>query len=604
MGLNCSKCFGPEHLLQQVSVRVVIVNQHQLVKDVTVHAMKSDDYKVANLCVDLIYALQRVHQPCSYNIHSISFKRSKSRLLAPSPSRNGTNKLMNEDQDAHRVFYADDEIYAKTDTERFDEMLKQSLKQKYHFEFKVSSIADVEIPVAIDCAFNPKYCDKFTMACRYSSSYCLIDLVDDVIKHLNTDFHQMLHGITYRNNVSIDFMHSFCDYTNELELPLTNWDIMDLHTLGIAFFVEQQKLNCPYMLTENNLYKTTDRFVCPIYLKLMNRAECAKMDEQERHKLLRHLCEFNHFRNDSELLARDECPYLADKCPSFQRLGTDNKLALNVQDRIHLLLYKHEPRIQRLLRLNKTTFKFIGNKHWRQNNQYNPVYKASNKDKLKYEYAAKQGFLNALQEEVLHNECEDDLCDGEIMRLVDEKLHCSYHQSLPSQYKLNTAEMLAMMLYCNGSQCVYDMIDTQLLGNYEKWKWLDKSLFDAIGKLAYAQYGSYKIYASIDGKKYTQKDIVFKRGYIASYLHCSKIKDIAISGGIHDKFGGILVEFHKSFISKHNKCCNISWISSFPDEHEVVMQRSTSCYNTIYKCTVMGQNDQRELVQIISVREK
>ena len=211
----------------------------------------------------------------------------------------------------------------------------------------------------------------------------------------------------------------------------------------------------------------------------------------------------------------------------------------------------------------------------------------------------------SLKEEVINNGYMNDLHKYEhrdIMDLVNEKLNCKIHQSLPLLYQLNKAEMLAIILYLNG-ECVYDMITEQCMnGNYLKWKWFDKCLFDAIDKLSFAQHSSYPIYSFIDGKKYKKKARAFRRGYLNSYITATKSRKIAMTS-INHKYGGIVIEWNTSFISKYNKCCNVQWISLFPDEQEIIIQRSVT-ENKLYGCQVMGQNDKRELLQMITINEK
>merc|ERR1712154_282696 len=176
-----------------------------------------------------------------------------------------------------------------------------------------------------------------------------------------------------------------------------------------------------------------------------------------------------------------------------------------------------------------------------------------------------------------------------VMDVVEEKLDIFYNEDAAKNCNLNKAEMLSLILYSNG-KCMKDLSESQLTGNYLKWKWFDRSLFDAIEKLSKCQYASYPIYCYTDSIKV---DKLNKNGYFKTYLECHRYKEVALS--LMEETD-VLIEINKSFTSKTNKCCDISWISSFPDEYQVILQRNTSNKNKHgfkYKCFREKGNNQR-----------
>eukprot|EP01084_Bolivina_argentea_P179908 310845_1 len=140
-------------------------------------------------------------------------------------------------------------------------------------------------------------------------------------------------------------------------------------------------------------------------------------------------------------------------------------------------------------------------------NKYEVQDKSMNKKT--YDYNEKNGFLNALIQELIDNKLQSDLYlndDDEknnyktytLLKVVDTKLNCKRHKGMRSP--LNRAEMLSLLLYTGGDSN-YMLCKTQRNGDYKTWKWFDYCLYYAIRKLSKRESGSYKIYTGLESTK-------------------------------------------------------------------------------------------------------
>ena len=84
--------------------------------------------------------------------------------------------------------------------------------------------------------------------------------------------------------------------------------------------------------------------------------------------------------------------------------------------------------------------------------------------------------------------------------------------------------------------------------------------------------------------------------YFVTYVSTSWQKDVATSF-MEDK--GLIMEVDESFKNQRAICCDVSWISKFPDECEVLFARNIGNRDTMmenaFKCEVLDetQNVQR-----------
>jgi len=214
----------------------------------------------------------------------------------------------------------------------------------------------------------------------------------------------------------------------------------------------------------------------------------------------------------------------------------------------------------------------------------------------------------------MDDECKHDVYGSihSILHIVDQKMECIRHKMM--EYPLKRDQMLALVLYTGlknimssnshkntmiiyclllGCDCNYDLCASQRKGDYHKWKWFDRCLWLAISRLSIRERGSFSVYSGLSGVKLDRK--VVQNGYFVTYVSTSWQKDVS-RRFIGDK--GMLIQFDKAF--KDNKdgynlhalhCCDVSWISKFPDECEILFARSIFDDDNNFKCMVLDESN-------------
>eukprot|EP01084_Bolivina_argentea_P019684 36604_1 len=332
--------------------------------------------------------------------------------------------------------------------------------------------------------------------------------------------------------------------------------------------------------------KSKDPLKCPIYY-------ATKQQYQFDKQHLNHLNEFNHFLNEYE--EKPSCKY-SDDCNAYKRMENGGN---RMDDKCHMKIYRHPPR-RRNIKLAENVSAFIYNTDWHQNCK---VYCPNIKDHHKYNCNDANGYLSALIEEVVVNGFKTDLClqcgthdeckheDYSILEIVDQKMQHIRHIQMGR--KLNRAQMLALVLY-SGCECNYDLCSSQRNGDYKRWKWFDVCLYDAIKRLSWNEIGSFSVFSGLKGVKIDNN--VVKNSYFVTYTSTSWRKDVATSfmGGNT----GMIFQIDKEYKTKSKVyCCDISWISKFPDEFEVLFARSSN--EGPFQCIVL---DESNGVQTVSLK--
>ncbi len=123
-------------------------------------------------------------------------------------------------------------------------------------------------------------------------------------------------------------------------------------------------------------------------------------------------------------------------------------------------------------------------------------------------------------------------------------------------------------------------------GNYEKWKYFDMCLANAINRLSRHEMFSYPLFSGLEKVLFKENEV--REGYFATYLSASKSRDVAITFRGNS---GTLIEFEKDIKnckmgygamqmdmnSTNAICCDVSWISKFPEEMIVSFLSSFFC---------------------------
>eukprot|EP01084_Bolivina_argentea_P088187 159236_1 len=291
---------------------------------------------------------------------------------------------------------------------------------------------------------------------------------------------------------------------------------------------------------------------CPVYFAMKN---CYDFTE----KNLNHLYECSHFKD--EYKSKSICKH-GLRCNAFVRLENGGN---ELNDRCHVQLFRHPPRNDRQIRMTGNTGTFVVNRRAKQNTMVTMQYIGVNhpltaliKEVINNGYKKDLFVTNTTDEQYMNNEYT-------IMKIVEDKMDHIRHKQMGSP--LTKAQMLALILY-TGCDCNYDLCKSQRNGNYNKWKYFDTCLYKAISAIHGREAGCYKIYTGLNNVKLTENNM--KECYFPTYVSTSWIKNVSLSF-VNDN--GVIIEMDKA--SRNALvCCDVSWISKFIDECEILISRS------------------------------
>ncbi len=273
-----------------------------------------------------------------------------------------------------------------------------------------------------------------------------------------------------------------------------------------------------------------------------------------------------------------------EKCETYLRLADGDN---SVDNRAHTALYKHPLKSMR----ENNIFGKMG--------KGNPISFRS----LLEEHKAvdlKRNLLEELVKEIRKNRCASDLFYGEetkseekvrvenlpIMRIVDEKMTHPRHIALGEPLEGRKDLILALVLYTSrNSKCGAHLYKTQQSGDYAKWQVFDKCLDLAIQLLSERETFSSRLYMGLKGVEFEEGDEKEPPVFL-TYVSASKRKDVALRfrGEIEnpgtlvvfDECNQLGVEMMEDTLEKLGNpgvCADVSWISDFPDEMEVLFRR-------------------------------
>eukprot|EP01084_Bolivina_argentea_P047126 86821_1 len=435
---------------------------------------------------------------------------------------------------------------------------------------------NIMIPITVTNPFH----ESFAVKSAIIPSVSIENIFSKIIKYINKKYYPQKYFISKIN------CNSFLYTKNDINISIgdRDWNNISIRSFSRKSIAEQglsieiniakykhkvtnNDITCKYITmhqknissNDNDEKKIVDHLQCPIY-------KAMKIDYDFSEDNLNHLHEFSHFRD--EYVDKVRCRH-GQTCRAFIRLRDGGN---RLDDRCHVKLYNHPPRTRRQLELSENMNSLIVNTEYKQN--YG-LYKPTDEDILKYNYNEKDGFINALIEEVTTNGFKNDLClectkncthsEFSLLLIVAEKLQHIRHKQMGTP--LNRSQMLALVLY-TGCDCNYDVCKSQRNGNYTKWKWFDYCLHHAILFLSQNENGTYKLYSGLNKVKLTKKDISL--GYFPTYTSTSWIKEVA-TNFMYDE--GMLIQIDKE-MRNFFVCCDVSWISKFPDECEILISRS------------------------------
>ena len=156
------------------------------------------------------------------------------------------------------------------------------------------------------------------------------------------------------------------------------------------------------------------------------------------------------------------------------------------------------------------------------------------------------------------------------------------------------------------------MCASQRSGDYDKWKWFDLCLWWGIRKLSLREKNSFPVYSGLNGVKLNKKCV--KRGFFVTYVSTSWQKEVSIAfmnGSASEQAKkGMIIKFHGNYGgSRWINCCDVSWISKFPDECEILFARglrlaSNDKYGNNFKCKVLDESDGIQTILLNKPGEK
>eukprot|EP01084_Bolivina_argentea_P075896 137539_1 len=459
-------------------------------------------------------------------------------------------------------------------------------REKIHSSF---TIRDGLVPITINVNIHGRHKSEYkfngyyTISIPYSSKVSINDILKNINTHLNKKHDPIALKMTViyeddsfvKEDIYIDddadqhlLNDSVTIYSrNEIRDKGLNIQI----AVNYEHKVKTSQISCQHMIDNN----TNNPLHCPIYYSM-------KQNYEWNQENLNHLNEFTHFAD--EFNEKPVCKF-NDECKTYIRLENGD---CKVNDMCHMKLYKHPPR-GRTIELAQNINCLAVNKAEIINEPlHTPTYFVVDGDV--------NGYLDELVEEVIINNFKYDLClqcrkgddckhnEHSILQIVDSKLQSQRHKKMNSP--LRRDHMLALLLY-TGCDCNYDLCSSQRSGDYIKWKWLDLCLYWAIVKLSECESGSFSVFSGLNKVKLDEKEV--NEGYFVTYVSTSWNKEIASA---FMKKEGMLIQIDKDF-KEYVYCCDVSWISKFPDECEILFARSTdmSCQWDGFKCVVLDESN-------------
>eukprot|EP01084_Bolivina_argentea_P296275 510235_1 len=451
---------------------------------------------------------------------------------------------------------------------------------------KERQITMVQIQVYIICPRNSIYNDEFETSIPYDHQqlWSIQSMMDNIIQRIN-DKHKPLQfipiKIKHESFIDKDIIYDECGCT-DFVAHVTDYQHHIIKQNGLHLEIDlkqyEHKINSVQKLCDNI---GANNGLCPIYAKMRYQYIFTE-------KLLNHFYDCNH----PDI---SPCRY-GDACHAFKRLENGGNL---LNDRCHVMIFTHPPR-GRSIKLSEGIKSFCFNDTWCENTS---LYHPTLDDAEKVKYKKNDGFLKSLIEEVVKNGYKKDLCLGvddekhdnySLLSVVNQKMNCLRHQMMGSP--LNRSEMLSLILY-TGGESNYDLCKSQRCNDYKKWKMFDFCLFNAINKLSKREHGCYKLYTGLSAVKLPNKSV--QCGYFKTYVSTSWIKFVAI-----DFVGnsGMIFEIDERY-RENAICCDVSWISKFPLECEILVARSIDAVLNSFQCAIVDERNEIQTVLLEDISE-
>ena len=165
------------------------------------------------------------------------------------------------------------------------------------------------------------------------------------------------------------------------------------------------------------------------------------------------------------------------------------------------------------------------------------------------------------------------------------------------------AAFLSLYWYTS-SESYRDLNWSQRNNNFKRWKYFDNILDSAINSLSQVETGDYPLYTGFSGIKCNISSMTGVR--FISYCSSSISKKVALTFLNGD--GMLLIMDPKMRNDPNHKCCDVSWISDYSEELEVLFGRGKGRENywfednpRIFKDTWDCQVEMKNKIQIVRI---
>ena len=169
-----------------------------------------------------------------------------------------------------------------------------------------------------------------------------------------------------------------------------------------------------------------------------------------------------------------------------------------------------------------------------------------------------------------------------IFSILSQKMKHPRHGELKSP--LSEPMMLALIIYCNGD-CTYDLTESQRIQKdwysdkqYFNFKWyhFDFLLNYAIKTLSHYENHFENIYTGLCHVSLTYKSTSVFRGCVHLKTNASFTTDLEVAKEFRASNGMIIcvnMQLLLAYKQEAFKACDVSWISEYPDEKEILVTR-------------------------------
>lgn len=182
-----------------------------------------------------------------------------------------------------------------------------------------------------------------------------------------------------------------------------------------------------------------------------------------------------------------------------------------------------------------------------------------------------------------------------IFDILNEKMNHERHKKMGTP--LHEYLMLALILYCNGT-CNHNLCQSQRDGTWStKWRCFDAGLLEAITELSQYEIHDENIYSGLAGIIFNTNQLYGNAEIGLYFKTCvSFSRDLRVAREFRTNEGLILgINLYRAWLYslggswKHPCACDVSWISKYPTEKEVLVARKTQFPICPSKCLQIGK---------------